>query len=213
MRHVTYECCDDMGLLWFVGSLKKQASCAKEPYKRDDILQNRLIFSRSLLSSVTHECVDELCFTWKWVDESCLTYDWVMSHVWLSYRVMSHIWLSHVTYEWVHVAYEWVTSHIWMSHVSRMIELSSPVACRTESTSHINESRRTNKWVMSHISMSPWAHHRHLSLTLSLSRTHTQHTAQAHKHLVVIDIDDLLGFFGKGKGFLSWHTSNMMSYS
>jgi len=33
----------DMGWLWLVGSLKLQVSFAKEPYKRDDILQQRPI--------------------------------------------------------------------------------------------------------------------------------------------------------------------------
>ena len=37
-----------MGWLRLVGSLKLQVSFAKEPYKRDDILQKRLIILRSL---------------------------------------------------------------------------------------------------------------------------------------------------------------------
>jgi len=32
-----------MGLLWLVGSIKLKVSFAKEPYKRDNILQKRLI--------------------------------------------------------------------------------------------------------------------------------------------------------------------------
>ena len=39
----------DMGWLRLVGSLKLQVSFAKEPYKRDDILQKRPIILRSLL--------------------------------------------------------------------------------------------------------------------------------------------------------------------
>ena len=39
--------------LRFVGSLKVQVSFAKEPYKRDDILQKRLLILRSLLTVVT----------------------------------------------------------------------------------------------------------------------------------------------------------------
>jgi len=42
-----------MGWLRLVGSLKIQVSFAKEPYKRDDILQKRLIISRSLLIVAT----------------------------------------------------------------------------------------------------------------------------------------------------------------
>jgi len=42
-----------MGWLWLVGSLKLQVSFAKEPYKRDDILQKRPIVLRSLLIVAT----------------------------------------------------------------------------------------------------------------------------------------------------------------
>jgi len=42
-----------MGWLRFVGSLKLWVSSAKEPYKRDDILQKRPIISRSLLIVAT----------------------------------------------------------------------------------------------------------------------------------------------------------------
>ena len=43
----------DMGWLQLVGSLKLQVSFAKEPYKRDDILQLRPIILRSLLIVAT----------------------------------------------------------------------------------------------------------------------------------------------------------------
>ena len=42
-----------MGWLRLVGSLKLQVSFAKEPYKRDDILQKRPIILRSLLIVAT----------------------------------------------------------------------------------------------------------------------------------------------------------------
>jgi len=42
-----------MGRLRLVGSLKLQVSFAKEPYKRDYILQKRLIILRSLLIIAT----------------------------------------------------------------------------------------------------------------------------------------------------------------
>jgi len=45
--------CIDMGWLRLVGSLKLQVSFAKEPYKRDDILQKRPIILRSLLILAT----------------------------------------------------------------------------------------------------------------------------------------------------------------
>jgi len=45
----------DRGLrwLWLVGSLKLQVSFAKEPYKRDDILQKRPTILSSLLTVAT----------------------------------------------------------------------------------------------------------------------------------------------------------------
>ena len=42
-----------MGLLWLVGSIKLQVFFAKEPYKRDNILQKRPIILRSLLIVAT----------------------------------------------------------------------------------------------------------------------------------------------------------------
>jgi len=42
-----------MGWLRLVGSLKLQVSFAKDPYKRDDILQKRSIILRSLLIEAT----------------------------------------------------------------------------------------------------------------------------------------------------------------
>jgi len=42
-----------MGWLRLVGSLKVKVSNAKEPYKRDDILQKRPIILRSLLIVAT----------------------------------------------------------------------------------------------------------------------------------------------------------------
>ena len=58
--HVTYECAayrtchvHTMGWLRFVGSLKVQVSIAKEPYKRDYILQKRSMILRSLLPVAT----------------------------------------------------------------------------------------------------------------------------------------------------------------
>ena len=43
----------DMGWLWLIGSIKLQVSFAKEPYKRDDILQKRPIILSILLTVTT----------------------------------------------------------------------------------------------------------------------------------------------------------------
>ena len=51
--HLITQVSDTMGWLRLVGSLKLQVSFAKEPYKRDDILQKRPIILRSLLIVAT----------------------------------------------------------------------------------------------------------------------------------------------------------------
>jgi len=43
----------NMGWLWFVGSIKLKVSFAKEPYKKDYILQKRPIISSILLTVAT----------------------------------------------------------------------------------------------------------------------------------------------------------------
>ena len=47
------KCDTGMGWLWLVGSIRVHVSFAKEPYKRDDILQKRPIILRSLLIVAT----------------------------------------------------------------------------------------------------------------------------------------------------------------
>ena len=54
-----------MGWLRLVGSLKLQVSFAKEPYKRDDILQKRPIILMSLLIVAIpyfDQCVVKICW-------------------------------------------------------------------------------------------------------------------------------------------------------
>jgi len=50
---VPLSCPCTMGWLWLVGSLQLWVSVAKEPYKRDDVLQKRRIILRSLLIVAT----------------------------------------------------------------------------------------------------------------------------------------------------------------
>ena len=51
-----------MGWLWLVGSIKLYASFAKEPYKRDDILQKRPIILSILLTVATPYVYIIVCF-------------------------------------------------------------------------------------------------------------------------------------------------------
>ena len=50
-----------MGWLWLVGSLKLQVSFARETYRRDDILQKRLIIESILLTVATPYTNGDLC--------------------------------------------------------------------------------------------------------------------------------------------------------
>jgi len=53
-----------MGWLRLVGSFKSYVSCAREPYKRDYILQKRPVVFRSLLIvAIPHHCKESLEFT------------------------------------------------------------------------------------------------------------------------------------------------------
>jgi len=47
-----------MGWLWLVGPIKLHVSIAKEPYKKDDILQKRPMILRSLLTVATPYVTD-----------------------------------------------------------------------------------------------------------------------------------------------------------
>ena len=53
-----------MGRLWLVGSIKLYVSFAKEPYKRDDILQKRPIVLSILLTVATPYGPDSVKETW-----------------------------------------------------------------------------------------------------------------------------------------------------
>ena len=51
----------DMGWLWLVGSMKLQVSFAKEPYKRDTVLQKRPIILSILLTVATPQKGGSVC--------------------------------------------------------------------------------------------------------------------------------------------------------
>jgi len=80
---------------WVKSCIWMSQHSAKEPYKRDDILQKRPIILRSLLIVATPYVSHIWSFrvTHMWMSLS-LTFEWVGSHK----NVARHIWMSHVTY-------------------------------------------------------------------------------------------------------------------
>ena len=141
-----------MGWLRLVGALKVQVSFAKEPYKRDDILQKRPIILRRLLIVAT---------PYKWMRH--FTYDQIHSN--FRHVGCYLIWRSHFTrmHESGHT-YEWGMSHVWMCHVTLMNDSCHTYECVI---SHIWMSHRGHKgtrehvtyeWVISHIGMSHVTH-------------------------------------------------------
>jgi len=116
------------------GSLQLQVSFAKEPYKRDDILQKRPIRVSPHISSNTHP-----------LTHVTLMSEWVTPRTWYAHRRMtwklthmcnSILCVSHAThiktschasmYSMIYNAaheschsYKWVAPHLWIRHVTR----------------------------------------------------------------------------------------------
>jgi len=68
-----------MGWLWLVGSIKLYVSFAKEPYKRDDILQKRPIILSILLTVATpyELCLNLICVATPFISDTCSS--WFMN--------------------------------------------------------------------------------------------------------------------------------------
>ena len=114
MSYVTHESYA-VGWLWVVGSLKLYISFAKEPYKRDDILQKNPIFLRRLLIVAT-------------------PYAHVV-HIICDYRSLLQNIVSFIGL---------FCKRDYLSHVSRVICTLSVIACHTcHSLTRVNESCHT----------------------------------------------------------------------
>ena len=134
-----------MGWLRLLGSLKLQVSFAKEPYKRDDILQKRPIILRSLLIVATpYEYAHLRPHTYVILPCKMLQCLWQSATHWM--RPVTYMNESCHAYPLVCAVYERVITgyacegslpHIRMRHVT-----------------HVNESCHTYERVMSHISIS-----------------------------------------------------------
>ena len=96
-RHTSRVTCTQLQWLQLVGSLKLQGSFAKEPCKRDYILQKRPIILRRLqISHVTHyESRAHNCTRLAYIAGRVYhTYEWVMSHMNESWNTQ----IRHVTH-------------------------------------------------------------------------------------------------------------------
>ena len=131
-----------MGWLRLVGSLKSQVSFAKEPHKRDYILQKRPVILRSLQIVAapyayvhTHICtyaygvatisrllkiIGLFCRTVSFIGLFCKRDLWFV-HICTYMHESRHKWMSHVIYAWVHMhefictcLYAWVYIHVFI---------------------------------------------------------------------------------------------------
>jgi len=93
-----------MGWLWLVGSIKLYVSFAKEPYKRDDILQKRPIISSILLTVATPYarknaeyimcmCIIHMCYT----HTPCAHTQYICV-VCIKNKKMCYVYYTHVSY-------------------------------------------------------------------------------------------------------------------
>ena len=149
-----------MGWLRLVGSLKLYVSFAKEPYKRDDILQNR---TQESLVHPTHGKLDNLEIqTFEvWSPPWVVKWEWVTSYMWEC--ITSYSWECITSYIWKPLQTLWVStlcitcrcvmSHMRMRHVSRKDELWGWVMShlRMSHASHENEIHHTRDWVTPHM--------------------------------------------------------------
>jgi len=147
-----------MGWLRLVGSIKLYVSFAKEPYKRDDIVQKRPIIWSILLivatpyhvkkSHVTHSPL--LIITEHFashMNQSCHTCGRVTWHKNESY----HVKKSHVTHSPLLIITEHFASHINQSwHTCKWV-MSHKIGTHVNESCHTKLSHATWKWVMSRI--------------------------------------------------------------
>jgi len=90
-----------MWWLRYVGSLKLQVSFAKEPHKRDDILQKRLIILRSLLLIATPCLICDVSMSYVCLVISCMIIVWVqmtrcalLVYLWAYGSKSKQLWVS-----------------------------------------------------------------------------------------------------------------------
>jgi len=146
-----------MGWLRLVGSLKLLVSFAKEPYKRDDNLQNRPMILRSLLIVATPYMYEYIA-SHAWmshfthVEGLCHIFEFVVTYLNLSSHirecVMSHTWFCCHIFDFV------VTYLNLLPHIREFVASHTWICCLTyvNALRHMNnESLHACGGVMSHI--------------------------------------------------------------
>jgi len=164
--HDVFHTYSDMGWLQLVGSIKLYVSFAKEPYKRDAMLQKRPIILSILLTvanDMAHSYVwHHLFIRVTWLIHTCdmtlMTYsinlrkmihlyewhDFIIRVTWLLYTSdMTH------SYVW-HDSYKNIRATLMYTHDSTYSRLHKQEITR-ERERRMNESCHTHGWVVSHI--------------------------------------------------------------
>jgi len=97
MKHTIY-----MGWLRLVGSLKLQVCFAKEPYKRDNILQKRPMISRSLLIEATpYTYMYTNMYVYKHIPDISMKHD-ICIHICIRIYVL-YIYICLYVYVYIHI--------------------------------------------------------------------------------------------------------------
>jgi len=120
----------DVSMRWLqlVGSLKLKVSFAKEPYKRDYILQKRPIVLRSLLKAIAYNQTNRshhpICVFLKDVHLVCIrSFTSCEQHVWMHFvrhNKKNHIKISHDTLKRTCECPKHTYESVKPSYVSRM---------------------------------------------------------------------------------------------
>jgi len=209
LRHKTH-----MGWLWLVGSWNQQVSFAKEPYKRDYVLQKRPIISRSLLivaTPHTHTHTRTQTQAHKHAEKSHSVLWTVESVPWMRPRHPCHTHISHFphTSAMSHIHHPCHTHIIHVTHTSAMshthqlchtyiINVTHTSSCHTyiiyvTHTSAMSHTLQLCHTYMGHVThTSPMSHTHHPCHTYIIHVTHT--SAMSHIHGACNTYSDVLPY-------------------
>jgi len=99
-----------MGWLWLVGSIKWWVSFAKEPYKRDDILQERRIILSNLLTVATSYRLSKepyIGFYYMWSATpqicTCVYTKNILTHTHMCICMYKYVYIHYNVYIYTHI--------------------------------------------------------------------------------------------------------------